>query len=81
MAVVAGRSMSDATLPARLSAVTVPTLVVFGESDRVVTPAYGRAVAAVLGAEFIAVPTADHRPHLENAEATWAIIDPFIARS
>jgi len=79
MAVVAGRSMSDPTLLDRLGAVRVPTLVVFGASDRVVTPAYGRAVAAAVpGAVFAEVPAAGHLPHLEAPEATWAVIDPFL---
>ncbi|WP_213816625.1 alpha/beta fold hydrolase [Glaciihabitans sp. dw_435] len=82
MAVIAGRGMSDPSLLGRLGAVNVTTLVVFGDSDRVVTPAYGRAVAAAIpGAEFAEVPAAGHLPHLENPEATWAIIDPFVARS
>lgn len=82
MAVVAGREMNDPSLLARLRTIDVPTLVVFGESDRVVTPAYGRAVTdAIPGAEFVEVPAAGHLPHLENPEATWAAIDPFLTRS
>ncbi|WP_202567582.1 alpha/beta fold hydrolase [Agreia sp. COWG] len=81
MAAIAGRSMSDATLLERLGAITVPTLVVFGASDRIVTPAYGQAVAsAIPGAEFAVVPAAGHLPHLEAPEATWAVIDPFVNR-
>lgn len=82
MAVIAGRSMSDRTLLDRLAAVAVPTLVVFGASDRVVTPAYGRVVArAIPGAEFAEVAAAGHLPHLEAPDATWAIIDPFLNRA
>jgi pimeloyl-ACP methyl ester carboxylesterase len=82
MAAIAGRSMSDPTLLGRLGSVIAPTLVVFGESDRVVTPAYGRSVAhAIPGAEFAVVPTAGHLPHLEAPEETWAIIDPFLNRT
>ncbi|WP_267420580.1 MULTISPECIES: alpha/beta fold hydrolase [unclassified Curtobacterium] len=81
MAAVAGRGMSDPTLLARLGGVRVPTLVVAGASDRVVTPAYGRAVAAAVpGAEFAEVPAAGHLPHLEAPEATWAVVDPFLRR-
>ncbi|MFH9862882.1 alpha/beta fold hydrolase [Streptomyces sp. NPDC017202] len=81
MAAIAGTSMSDPTLLGRLGAVNVPTLVVWGESDRIVTPAYGRAVAhAVPGARFVEIPEAGHLPHLEAPDATWAAIDPFLAR-
>ena len=81
MAAIAGRGMSDATLLERLGAITVPTLVVFGASDRIVTPAYGQAVAhAIPGAEFAVVSDAGHLPHLEAPEATWAVIDPFVNR-
>lgn len=80
MAAVAGRSMSDPDLLDRLHDVDVPTLVLFGQSDRVVTPAYGRAVAAAIpGAEFASVPAAGHLPHLENPDATWPVVDAFLA--
>lgn len=79
MAVVAGTSMSDPTLLGRLHDVDVPTLVVWGASDRVVTPAYGRVVAgAVPGARFVEISSAGHLPHLEAPEATWAAIDAFL---
>jgi pimeloyl-ACP methyl ester carboxylesterase len=81
MSVLAGQDMSDATLLGRLAAVDVPTLVVWGASDRVVTPTYGRAVAgAVPGAVFAEVPAAGHLPHLEAPEATWAVLDPFVTQ-
>ncbi|MBN9758414.1 hydrolase [Pseudonocardia sp. Ae406_Ps2] len=81
MAALAGPTLSDATLLGRLGAIAVPTLVVYGASDRIVTPAYGRAVAAAIpGASFAEVPAAGHLPHLEAPAATWAVIDPFLAR-
>ncbi|MFJ4833747.1 alpha/beta fold hydrolase [Streptomyces sp. NPDC088747] len=79
MATIAGASMSDPTLLGRLSAVNVPTLVVWGESDRIATPTYGRAVArTVPGAQFVEIPEAGHLPHLEAPTATWAAIEPFL---
>ncbi|MFJ9041191.1 alpha/beta fold hydrolase [Streptomyces sp. NPDC102406] len=80
MAAVAGPGMSDPSLLGRLNAVNVPTLVIWGESDRIVTPAYGRAVArSVPGAQFVEIPEAGHLPHLEAPDATWAAIDKFLA--
>ena len=70
------------TEPVRVLRARSLALVAFGESDRIVTPAYGRAVAdAIPGAEFAEVPAAGHLPHLENPGATWAVIDPFLAAS
>ena len=81
MGVIAGAGMSDPTLLGRLGAIQVPTLIVWGESDRIATPEYGRAVArAIPGARFVEIPEAGHLPHLEAPEATWAAIDPFLAR-
>lgn len=80
MAAIAGRAMSDPGLLARLRDLDVRTLVLYGQSDRVVTPAYGSAVAAAIpGAEFAVVPAAGHLPHLENPEATWLLLDAFLS--
>jgi pimeloyl-ACP methyl ester carboxylesterase len=45
LAAYAGESMSDPTLAARLSSLTMPTLVLWGASDRIVDADYGRAYA------------------------------------
>ncbi|MFJ4809270.1 alpha/beta fold hydrolase [Streptomyces longwoodensis] len=77
-----GPAMSDPTLRARLAAVAVPALVLWGESDRIVTPAYGRAYAASFRqARFELVAEAGHLPHLEQPERTFALLDEFAARS
>jgi pimeloyl-ACP methyl ester carboxylesterase len=59
IAVYAGHDMTDPTLAGRLAAATVPTLVLWGQSDRVVDPDYGRAYAA-------AIPTATYQPLFET---------------
>lgn len=69
-----GRSMTDPTLAARLGGITAPTLVIWGEADRIVTPAYGKEYAAgIPGATFTVVPAAGHLPQLENPEAVLAL--------
>jgi pimeloyl-ACP methyl ester carboxylesterase len=73
-----GGSM-DPTLRARLSGIAVPTLVLWGESDRVADPEYGRAyAAAITGAVFRLLDGTGHVPQIETpellADATW----PFI---
>ncbi|SDZ16361.1 alpha/beta fold hydrolase [Herbiconiux ginsengi] len=80
MATIAGAGMSDPSLLARLAAVTVPTLVVWGASDGVVTPAYGRALAsAIPNASFVQIEEAGHLPHLEAAGATFEAVDRFLS--
>ena len=73
--VYGGRSMADPGLAARLAGLTVPTLVVWGEADRMFTPAYGQEYAAAIpGATFRLVPDAGHLPQLEAPEAVLALL-------
>jgi pimeloyl-ACP methyl ester carboxylesterase len=53
-----------------LPRIAVPTLVLWGESDGIVTPAYGRAFAGLIpGAEFALIAAAAHHPELEQPDA------------
>ena len=53
-----------------LGRIAVPTLVLWGTSDRMVTPAYGRAYSALIpGARFELIAAAGHHPHIEQPEA------------
>ncbi|KRD06273.1 alpha/beta fold hydrolase [Streptomyces sp. Root264] len=77
-----GPGMSDPGLRPRLAAVDVPTLVLWGESDRIATPAYGKEYAASFGnARFAAVAEAGHLPHLEQPARTFALLDAFAAQT
>lgn len=76
IAVYGGRDMADPTLAGRLAAVTVPTLVLWGQSDRVVDPDYGRAYAsAIPGATYHPLSETGHMPQVESParalEAIW----------
>jgi pimeloyl-ACP methyl ester carboxylesterase len=72
--------MHDPDLLGLLHGVEVPTLVIWGASDRIVTPAYGRAMAgAFANARFISIPDAGHLPQLEQPGATFEAIDTFLA--
>jgi pimeloyl-ACP methyl ester carboxylesterase len=74
-----GGNMVDPSLLARLSAVTSPTLVVWGESDRVIDPDCGRAYAkAIPGAKFQLLEGAGHLPQLETPEQLAEIVWPFV---
>jgi pimeloyl-ACP methyl ester carboxylesterase len=60
-------SMTDPTLAARLEALTVPTLVLWGKSDGIADVEYGRAYAdAIYGARFHALDGTGHMPQLET---------------
>lgn len=72
--------MHNPRLRRRLHRVTPPTLFVWGEKDGIVTPDYGRAYAAgVAGSKFALIADAGHMPHIEQTEAFFAAVDPFLA--
>lgn len=72
---------ADATLVGRLSNVKVPTLVAWGESDRIVDDEYGRAFArAIPGATFHMMSAAGHVPQVETPEQLVEVVWPFAAK-
>ena len=69
LAVYGGETMGDPTLRGRLQNVAVPTLVIWGDSDRIVDSDYGREYsAAIRGATFIVLNKTGHMPQLETPE-------------
>jgi pimeloyl-ACP methyl ester carboxylesterase len=63
-----------------LHRISVPTLVLWGESDRIVTPDYGRHYASLIqGAAFETIPEAGHHPELEQPTAFVACVDRFLS--
>lgn len=53
-----------------LGRLRVPTLVLWGASDGIVTPAYGRAYSALIpGARFEVIEAAGHHPEIEQPKA------------
>jgi len=69
----------DRSLRARLSAIVLPTLVVWGQSDRVADAEYGRAYAqAIAGAKFQLLDGSGHLPQIETPERLAETIWPFI---
>ncbi len=62
-----------------LRRIAAPTLVLWGASDRIVTPDYGRAYAALIpGARFAIIPGAGHHPELEQPHAFAAAVARFV---
>jgi pimeloyl-ACP methyl ester carboxylesterase len=72
--------MFDPKLLRRLRRVSVPAMVVWGESDRVVDMDYGRAFAAAIpNARFEPIAKSAHFPQLEQPEALLALVENFPA--
>jgi pimeloyl-ACP methyl ester carboxylesterase len=65
-----------------LRRIDVPTMVIWGDSDGIVTPGFGRAYAKLIPtSEFVSVPQAGHYPHIEQPEATVEHIVNFSRRA
>ncbi len=72
--------MHDPKLKSRLHRIRIPTLLLWGMADRVLSEAYGRAYcAAIAGARFEPIGRAGHFPHLEQpqefADRVFAFVD------
>ncbi len=62
-----------------LGRIKVPTLLLWGESDRVVTPDYGRAYSRLIpGSRFELVEGAGHHPEIERSEAFVERVSRFL---
>jgi pimeloyl-ACP methyl ester carboxylesterase len=71
--------MHDPDLLGRLGQVKIPVLVLWGDSDRIFTPAYGRALAGAFpDAQFTIIADAGHLPHLEQPAATFDALDSYL---
>ena len=72
--------MHNPKLKDRLHRISVPTVVLWGDNDGIVTPDYGRALAAAIpGAQFDLVAAAGHLPHLERTDETLAKLSKFLS--
>jgi pimeloyl-ACP methyl ester carboxylesterase len=80
LAVYAGSAaMADPTLLGRLDGITIPALVLWGESDGIVEPAYGRAYAAAIpGARFEVLPATGHVPQMETPDLVLRTISDWL---
>jgi pimeloyl-ACP methyl ester carboxylesterase len=79
--------MYDPGLRERLAQIRIPTLLLWGANDRIVTPAYGQRFAnSIPNARFELVTEAGHFPQIERLDAvlefvTRAAIPPAAARA
>jgi pimeloyl-ACP methyl ester carboxylesterase len=61
--------MHNPKLKHRLHRIDIPTLVLWGAADRILSEPYGRAFCcAIPGAQFQLIERAGHFPHLEQPE-------------
>ena len=67
------------TFRALAGAVRCPVLVLHGERDEIVPPAWGRAVAQTLGAAFFSHPHAGHCPHVTDPAMVNRVLVDFLA--
>lgn len=75
LAVYAPR-MTDPTLAERLQELTIPTLVLWGESDGIVGADYGRAYAdTIIGAHFDLLAGSGHMPQMETPDQVIAALE------
>jgi pimeloyl-ACP methyl ester carboxylesterase len=72
--------MYNPQLPRWLGRIAVPTLLVWGASDGVVTPDYGRAYSRLIpGSRFALIEGAGHHPEIEQPEALVEQVAAFLA--
>ena len=65
-----------------LHRIRVPTELIWGEADRIVPPAYGRAFADLIpGAGFATIADAGHHPELEQPDDFVATLAAFLERT
>lgn len=75
----AGPAIADPKLARRLARVRIPALLIWGEDDVVVPPAFGKAYASAFAdARFEVVAGAGHVPHVQAPDETFRLIDEFL---
>jgi pimeloyl-ACP methyl ester carboxylesterase len=74
----AGVTMADPTLRTRLASAVTPTLVIWGEEDRIAPIEIGYAYAdAIPGATLELIPNAGHLPQIEAADRVAELVWSF----
>jgi pimeloyl-ACP methyl ester carboxylesterase len=72
--------MHNPSLKRWLRRIRIPSAVVWGASDGIVSPSYGEAFAAEIpGARFVSIPEAGHYPQIEAPRAVVSLIREFAA--
>jgi pimeloyl-ACP methyl ester carboxylesterase len=59
--------------------VRLPTLIIWGENDGVVSPAHGKSYQhGIAGATLVLIPACGHLPHVEQPEAFLQAVLPYL---
>jgi pimeloyl-ACP methyl ester carboxylesterase len=75
LATYTGGEMNDSTLAERLGILETPTLVLWGDNDRIASPEYGRAYAgSIPNARFQLVKDVGHLPQVESPDVVIGAI-------
>ncbi len=73
------RSIVDEAVAERLGVITIPTLVVWGQDDRLVPLDDGRGYAAgIPGARLVVIPDCGHAPMIEAPERFLKAVEAFL---
>ena len=61
--------MHNPKLPYRLHRIDIPTLLIWGQEDGIVTPTYGEKFRSMIpDAKMVVVPDSGHSPHIEQPD-------------
>jgi len=71
-------SSRDASLYGRLTDVRVPTLVVWGEDDRLLEPDNATRLLGIVGARLEKIAASGHMPHIETPAEFHRVVAPFL---
>ena len=73
--------MHNPKLRNRLHRIDIPTLLIWGESDGIVSPEYGQAFCDMIpGASMVVIPNAGHAPQIEQPETFMEHFLKFAAK-
>ncbi len=80
--ILIGPEGQKAVLLDRLPDISVPTLIVWGESDQILPAAHGRRAAGrIPDSRFEIIPDCGHMPHIERPEAFLEAVLAFLEAS
>ena len=70
--------LPDKGLKHRIHRIRVPTLIIWGKQDSIVSPVYAEEFAARIGASCTELIDAGHLPHLERGEQVSKLVSQFV---